>query len=284
MLNACCRPRLAPLFKVSVMLSSLLRDRDEPLGNDDSPHLSHSRVNRYLTCPEQYRLYYLEKLRPKVPPAVLVFGQIVHQALAELFQKKADPVKCFEESWGMLKGVKLDFNYRDSWDRLQITGQKLLTRFVSDELPKIDEITAVERPFKLTITGLDLPFVGIIDLVGRLKGMRTVVDWKTAGSAPDGHEAAMSDQLSAYKLAEPMVEQLALCVLVKTKEPQIEWHCVNRNGNHLSEYLSKVGYVAREIAARRFYKRSGMWCAWCDYLPICLGDTRKAKETLVSVS
>jgi hypothetical protein len=58
----------------------------------------------------------------------------------------------------------------------------------------------------------------------------------------------MSDQLTAYKLAEPETEQLALCVLVKTKEPQIEWHCVSRTGEQLAEYLAKVGYVAREIS------------------------------------
>jgi hypothetical protein len=112
---------------------------------------------------------------------------------------------------------------------------------------------------------------------------RTVVDWKTAGSAPDGYEAEMSDQLTAYKLAEPETEQLALCVLVKTKEPQIEWHCVDRTGEQLTEYLAKVGYVARAITAGRFYKRSGLWCAWCDYLPVCLGDKKKVQETLVTV-
>ena len=47
-----------------------------------TPHLSYSRINRYLHCPEQYRLYYVENLRLRHPPANLVFGQIVHQALA----------------------------------------------------------------------------------------------------------------------------------------------------------------------------------------------------------
>jgi hypothetical protein len=89
--------------------------------------------------------------------------------------------------------------------------------------------------------------------------------------------------LTAYKLAEPETEQLALCVLVKTKEPKIEWHCVDRTGEQLAEYLAKVGYVAREITAGRFYKRSGLWCAWCDYLPVCLGDKKKVQETLVTV-
>jgi hypothetical protein len=264
------------------MLASLFRDRDDPV-NNDIPHLSHSRVNRYLTCPEQYRLYYIENLRPKVPSAALVFGQIVHQSLAELFQRKADPVKCFADSWWMLKDFRLGFNQRESWEKLKVSGEKLLGKFVSEELPKLDQITAVERPFSLSITSLELPFVGIIDLVSQFNGKRTVVDWKTAGSAPDGFEAAMSDQLSAYQLAEPETEQLALCVLVKTKEPLIEWHCVNRTGEQLTEYLAKIGHVAREITAGRFYKRSGLWCSWCDYLPVCLGDKRKAEQSLVTV-
>jgi hypothetical protein len=265
------------------MLAPFLRDRDEPLGHGATRHLSHSRVNRYLLCPEQYRLYYLENLRPKVPPAALVFGQIVHQALAELVGKKADPVKWFRDSWGMLKDIPLGFNQRESWDKLNTVGERLLEQFVAEELPKLSAVEAVERPFTLSITSLDLPFVGVIDLVAHVDGRRTVADWKTAGSAFDEHEAAMSDQLTAYKLAEPQTEQLALCVLVKTKEPQILWHLTDRTGDRLTEYLGKVGYVAREISAHRFYKRPGMWCAWCDFLPVCLGDKRKVQETLVTV-
>ena len=70
------------------MLASLLRDRDEPMGNGATPYLSHSRVNRYLHCPEQYRLYYIENLRPKVPPAALVFGQIVDEPLRDSWARK----------------------------------------------------------------------------------------------------------------------------------------------------------------------------------------------------
>jgi CRISPR/Cas system-associated exonuclease Cas4 (RecB family) len=263
------------------MITALLRDRDELVGH--APHVSHSRINRYLTCPEQYRLYYIENLRPKVPPATLVFGQIVHQALAELIGKKNDPVKHFADSWGMLKDIPLGYNQRESWDKLSASGERLLTKFSAEELPKIGEVKAVERPFTLSVTNLDLPFVGVIDLVAQVEGKNTVGDFKTAGSALDPHEAAMSDQLSAYKLAEPEVEQLALCVLVKTKKPQIMWQVTDRSGERLAEYLAKVGYVAREIGARRFYKRPGMWCAWCDFLPVCLGDKQKAKESLVTV-
>ena len=264
------------------MSSYLVRDRDELDG--DTPYVSHSRISRYLTCPEQYRLYYLENLRPKVPPSTLVFGQIMHQALAELIGKKEDPVKVFADSWGMLKNVPLSFSQRDSWDKLKTVGEKLLAKFVAEELPKLSDVEAVERPFRLSITNLDLPFVGVIDLVAKVENKRTVVDFKTAGSALDDHEAAMSDQLSAYKLAEPQAEQLSLCVLVKTKEPEILWLPTDRTGERLTEYLAKVGYLAREITGHRFYKRPGKWCSWCDYLPVCLGDKRKVEETLVTVA
>jgi ATP-dependent exoDNAse (exonuclease V) beta subunit len=118
-----------------------------------------------------------------VPPASLVFGALVHQALAELLGKKADPVKYFADAWGMLKDIRLGFNQRESWEKLKASGEALLAKFAKEELSKLSEITAVERPFKLAVTSLDLPLVGIIDLVGKVNGKRTVVDWKTAGSA-----------------------------------------------------------------------------------------------------
>ncbi|HTS16972.1 MAG TPA: PD-(D/E)XK nuclease family protein [Verrucomicrobiae bacterium] len=90
-------------------------------------------------------------------------------------------------------------------------------------------------------------------------------------------------RLTAYKLARPQVERSALWVLVKTREPQILRQPTIRTGDELGEYLAKVGYVAREIANGHFHKRPDMWCAWCDYRPVCLGDKRKAEESLVTV-
>ena len=53
---------------------------------------------------------------------------------------------------------------------------------------------------------------------------------------------------------------------------------------HLAEFLAKANYVGREIADRRFYKRPGKWCSWCDYLPVCVKDEKRIKETLVKVT
>ncbi len=131
----------------------------------------------------------------------------------------------------------------------------LLTKFLTEELPKIGQVRASEKPFELGITDLDSPFVGVIDLDADVNGRKTVTDFKTSGSSFPEHEVKLSGQLTAYQIAEPDAEQMSLCVLVKTKEPKIEWHVSVRNPDDLFDYLSKAGYVAREIHAGRFYQR-----------------------------
>ena len=259
-------------------------EREDGAIDSGAPYLSFSRLNRYLQCPEQYRLYYIENLRPRCVSANLVFGQAVHQALAALFRDKKDSVAAFEQIWKEARDYDLDYGQRDSWDKFGAVGKRLLEKFLQSEVPKIGTVWASEKVFKLKITSLDLPLVGIIDLVAALDGTRTVIDFKTAASAFEEHEAVLSDQLTAYRLADPDAEQTALCVFVKTKEPKIEWHVARRNGEQLMEFLAKAGYLAREIAAERFFKRPGKWCSWCDYLPVCMKDEKRTKELLVRVS
>ncbi len=248
-------------------------------GNGKLPYLSHSRVAKYLHCPEQYRLYYVEGLRPRRPDAGLVFGQVIHGALSALFRNGEDPIEVFLRAWQEVEAVDLDYG-RDSWLKLKETGQSLLTLFVRRELPKFANVRASEKSFTLAVSSVTLSFVGVVDLIADLAGKTTVVDFKTAASAYPQHEAALSDQLTAYQLAEPEAEQSALCVFVKTREPRIDWLMSERRPDQVLEYLEKVDYVAQEISAGRFYKRPGRWCGYCDFLPVCLGDERKAEQTL----
>ena len=265
------------------MRAAILADEDASRVRRNGPYLSHSRINRYLLCPEQYRLYYVEGLRPRSPSASLIFGQVVHQTIAALFRDGLDPVESFRERWAEAKDWDFTYSPRDSWERLAEAGRALLQRFVRDELPRIGEVKASERPFEIAVTSLDVPLVGVIDLVAEVDGATTVVDFKTAARPYQDHEVHLADQLTAYRLAVPEAERAALCVLVKTKEPQIEWHVSTRTGAQLTEYLEKAGYVGREIASGRFYKRTGMWCSWCDFLPVCLGDDKRARRTLIHV-
>jgi hypothetical protein len=110
-----------------------------------------------------------------------------------------------------------------------------------------------------------------------------MLDFKMSASSYEEHEVALSDQLTAYQIAEPGAEQTGLCVLVKTKEPMLEWQFLKRTAKQIIEFLNKTEYEAHEIAASYFYKRSGKWCSWRDYLPVCIGDRRKVEKMLVRI-
>lgn len=266
------------------MNDTLVADPEERSAPTAAPHLSHSRIAKYLLCPEQYRLYYVEGLRPRFPSASLIFGKAVHQALAALLQGGEDPVSSFLERWTGAKDAELTYPKRDSWESLRTAGEGLLEQFVKEEMPKLTGVQASERPFTLDVSTLDLPFVGIVDLVADVEEKRTVVDFKTSGSSYGGHEARMSDQLKAYRLAEPDTDRAAFCVLVKTKTPKIQWQFADHGPAELLAFLEKAGIVGREIEAGRFFKRPGLWCSWCDFLPVCTGDRKGAEESLVQFS
>src|SRR5712664_320412 len=98
------------------MLPAFVEEREEFA--TVAPHLSFSRIDRYLHCPEQYRLYYVENLRPRLTSASLVFGHTVHEALALMFQEGVDPVKYFLDTWKGTKDGEINFGKKESWDKL----------------------------------------------------------------------------------------------------------------------------------------------------------------------
>ncbi|MBN1516379.1 PD-(D/E)XK nuclease family protein [Candidatus Sumerlaeota bacterium] len=263
------------------MAAIAIQEKEERLIHSGAPKLSYSRINRYQLCPEQYRLYYEEKLRLKIPPANLVFGQFIHQALANLFLHGADPAKHFIELWEQIQDAELKYSGRDSWDSLKTKGEKLMSKFIDEELTHIEKVEAVEQPFELIITNLEASLIGVIDLVATVDGKRTVIDFKTSASAYAESDVVLSDQLTAYRLAQPEAENLALCVLVKTKQPSIEWHWTQRDGQQLTEFLEKAAYIGQQITERQFHKRPGMWCKWCDYLPVCLRNQQEVERLFV---
>jgi hypothetical protein len=212
-----------------------------------------------------------------------LFGQLQHEALACLLKHKADPVAIFLAQWETARDAELAYGKRQTWETLRDKGQLLLEKFLAEELPQVGKVKAVEQEFQLNISGLDFPFIGIIDLVSETNGLTSITDFKTAAAAYAGHEAIMSDQLTAYQMAVPEAEKLRLCILIKTKVPRIEWHVSYRSGERLVEYLTKVKLVTKQIQAGHFYKRPGQWCTSCDYLPHCLGDRQKTKQTLVRI-
>lgn len=262
------------------MLNTITNKPEVRSATDLAP-FSASRLQRYLNCPESYRLYYVENLRPKVQSVSLVFGAALHVVLADFFRLGIEPLENFTKLWEGLREITLQYPYRESWEGLKAKGENLLALFMAEEAKKIQKVYAVEKSFEFQVSEVRMPFIGIIDLVADIGNKRTVVDFKTSASKYEPHEVILSDQLTAYGLAEPDAEQVAFCVLVKTKQPRIEWFFAKREGGNFVEFLNKVSHVASEVENENFYKRPGKQCSMCEFLPVCIGDTKEVEATLI---
>jgi hypothetical protein len=59
-----------------------------------------SRMQKYITSTEQYRLHYL--FRPRYEAGARVFGAVMHLALAEYFRNERDPLATFRTEWNSM--------------------------------------------------------------------------------------------------------------------------------------------------------------------------------------
>jgi hypothetical protein len=82
------------------MNENWLEEKDDRIVKEHTPYLSFSRINRYLTCPESYRLHYIEGLRLKIPKATLVFGSLIHLSLAHCSTRRPNRLN-FSPKFGM---------------------------------------------------------------------------------------------------------------------------------------------------------------------------------------
>ncbi len=234
-------------------------------------HLASQIWRRYLTCPEQYRLYYVENLRPKIESASLIFEGLVHLALADFLREGVIPEDTFLREWDNLKNLEFRHNKRTSWGDLTENGKKLLERFLTEELPKIQKVYGIEKKFELAVTTMRLPFIGIVDLIAQVDGQATIIDFKTAASGYEEHEVSLSDQLTAYWLADPTADRVAYCILPETNEAVVEWRFAKRDVGRLAEYLAREGIVSEDIGGGSL-RAAGKHCGYGDFLPVCLGD------------
>jgi len=249
--------------------------------------LSHSKVNKYDFCPRSFRYYYMEGWKPKVKKPSLLFGKAVDSAISAFFKIGNDPVLVFETAWHGLKESPIEWGKRNSWDSFREIGKSLLERFVAEEARRFTEVAEenVQRRLTADLGGLNV--VGYPDLYGKVDGRITLVDFKTAQSSYNPDEVQLAEQLTAYwwllQANGLPVERVAFCVLLKLKDPRIEWHFATRTEEEIAEYQEKLRLILADIDGGRFPKKSSSCGLWggCDFLPLCLGCESRIRETLI---
>lgn len=166
----------------------------------DGMRWSFSSVNTYNTCPQAFRLGYLDAL-PRVDNAFSDWGTWMHEIMERYFRGE---LEFFELSQVYVDGyadhVKCVFppnKFCDLSERYYNAGKDYLDRFegMFDDC----EILGVEKRVTLDIDGR--PFVGVIDLLVRADSGMWIVDHKSKSALRTKKERAeYARQLYLYAL------------------------------------------------------------------------------------
>lgn len=166
----------------------------------DGMRWSFSSVNTYNTCPQAFRLGYLDAL-PRVDNAFSDWGTWMHEIMERYFRGE---LEFFELSQVYVNGyaehVKCEFppnKFCDLSERYYIAGKEYLDRF--DGVFNGCEVVGVEQKVLLDIDGR--PFVGVIDLLLKDGDEFIVADHKSKSSFKSKREKAeYARQLYLYSI------------------------------------------------------------------------------------
>lgn len=251
------------------------------------PHLSVSSINSYIDCSLMYKFSRIDNLRPDFLSDNLIFGSCIHRILAEFNQEKmmgnilsSDEIEnMFKTDWEKSAKDNLDIQYSkgNTYRTLLNQGVKMLQEFMK-RVPENDAtIIAIEEPFIMRIEGLDIPLIGIMDLVEEDEdGTLTITDYKTSKRSMAISEVDSNFQLTVYYTAAKANGyadreiNLKFDCLIKTRTPKFEQIYTERSSDHSAKAIKKIKLVWDGIQKGVFIPNDTSWrCHGCSYKSYC---------------
>jgi CRISPR/Cas system-associated exonuclease Cas4 (RecB family) len=239
---------------------------------------SYTQISHYLGCPRRYRYRYLDGWQERDTRANMLFGRAFEQALAAYFRQQ-DATEALFKAWALHQQERLEYSNGDSWDRMLQQGICLLQRFAQEDRVRIPQ---PQRNLQLKVVrplaGTN-DFVGYIDAIGELDGVRTVIDWKTTTARyPEEPKGllALDPQLVCYSwlTGEP---EVAFVVFVRKRLREIQYLRATISDEQRQQFGELVEQTIRQIESGQFLPHSGIrfpqnGCTSCSYVGLCLGN------------
>jgi putative RecB family exonuclease len=248
------------------------------------PTYSHSQLSTYETCPHQYKLAYIEKIKAETEGIEAFMGSRVHDALEKLYRDlmKVNKLNSLEET--------LDF-YRQSWEKnwketVQIIrkeysvedyrrqGEKCITDYYKRYYPFDQGRTlGLEENIYFPLEEEKGYWIrGFIDRLTLLDhSILEIHDYKTSNRLPGREEVDSDRQLAFYQMG---VEGKWKDI----EEVKLVWHYLSFDteiqSSRTPEKLHQVRQEALELIQkietdRQFILKEGPLCNWCDYQGLC---------------
>ncbi len=247
------------------------------------PTYSHSQLSTYETCPHQYRLAYIEKIKIETEGIEAFMGSRVHDTLEKLYRDlKVTKLNSLEEL--------IDY-YRQGWEKNWSSAVQIIRKeYSSEDYRRLGErcITDYYRRYYPFDQGKTLALEetiyfpleeergywikGVIDRLTLLDdSVIEIHDYKTSGRLPSKEEICSDRQLAFYQMG---VEGRWKDI----KEVRLIWHFLYFDTEIQSfrtqEELQRIKRETLDLIQkiendREFLPREGPLCDWCDYQGLC---------------
>jgi hypothetical protein len=238
---------------------------------------SYTQISAYLACPRRYRYHYLEGWQEKELRASMLFGRAFEKALAAYFLHDDCTAVLYDE-WAAAKQSELEYGKGDNWAGMLEQGYQLLHRFAQDHRVSVPFPKQNLQRQVLRRLGAEHDFIGYIDAIGELDGMRCVLDWKTSSSCypvePQG-VIGLDPQLACYSWLTG-IEHVSFVVFVRKRIPEIQYLTATISSAQRSEFGQLVDEVVRRINQAQFPQQGGIHfprnhCIPCPFVGFCIG-------------
>ncbi|OGP73310.1 MAG: hypothetical protein A2V86_16370 [Deltaproteobacteria bacterium RBG_16_49_23] len=258
------------------------------------PTYSHSQLSTYETCPHQYRLHYIQKIKVDTAGIEAFMGSRVHDALEKLYRDlKMTKLNTLEElltfyhqSWEKnwsetVQIIRKEYSAED-YRRL---GEKCITDYYKRYYPFDQGKTlGIEETIYFPLEEEKGYWIrGVVDRIALLDGsILEIHDYKTSSRLPGQADVEADRQLAFYHMG---VEGKWKDI----KEIKLIWHYLAfdaeiqslRTPEKLQQLRQETAELIRRIESDRdFSPRESPLCDWCDYQGLC----PKRKHRIVAES
>ena len=251
---------------------------------------SYTQIAQYLRCPRSYRHRYLDGWREKETRAAMIFGRCFEKALGAYFCGD-DCSAVLHQEWGAFRDAPFEYKKGETWDRLAHQGVHLLERFAQDNRIHIPQ---PQQNLQIKVVR-ELPnanqFVAYVDAIGKLDGVRCLMDWKTTTSRYSEQPAgllSLDPQLICYSWMTG-ISEVALVVFVRKHQPEIQYLKTSISEEQRLEFGRLVETTVGQIEAAQFPSHSGIrfpqnGCVSCPHLGLCLDNQTLIERNLIRTS
>lgn len=267
-----------------------LSPNHKPVWEED--HYSPSSLNTYQDCPR--KLHYRKVLGiPELMNENLILGSAVDKALERHFQSRmgqeveATPHEIFR--WSVQNSLKhhKDELGEEGVEKVLEGRERLsvaLEQYLQEVAPYVEPVET-QKKISVTLKGIKTPIIGYIDLLAKVDGKLTVIDFKTSGRKSYSPYQSQINQLGIYALAvmkengleEPPPARLDF--LIKTKNPAVHLLDVPLDLDTLSTIILGFKQMDEGIRGDKWpMNRGSMLCSkqFCSYYSECHRSTRKS--------